>query len=80
MGQTRACRGDLAYVMEPTKERGPFLEPNDAMNELVVHRFELEESLQLGQQTTLIYRLDRAVMEGIAAGGEVWLQSPVNMD
>lgn len=76
MRQAPTCRGDLAYVVEPTKNLGPFLEPSEEMNEVVHQRFEIEDIVERGRHTTLVYRMEREVMEEIAGGGDVWLSPP----
>ena len=72
MDQTPNCRGDLAFVMEPAKDHGPFLDPSDEMDVLVAERFDVEEAFRLGESIAVVYRLDRNVMKAIVAGAPVW--------
>lgn len=76
MNQTPSCRGDLAYVIQPTQSLGPYLKPRVEMDDLVIQRFEIEDTLHQGTHETIIYRMERSVMEAIAAGGPVWLEPP----
>lgn len=76
LSQTPRCPGDLAFVVEPNKDQGPFLDPNETMNDFITHRFEVDETLVMGEQTTILYRLERDVLREIASGGAVWPQQP----
>ena len=60
------CMGDLAYVQEPGKDWGPFLQPSERIEELVRTHFEVEETVSQGQHTAIIYRMDREILEELA--------------